>query len=98
MNNAVLVKTSGDVFPIENTSLKGLEIAMDSKLFQAVYLRVKPFFYEGRHYDIMLVDDDGHNRGLWYNKTATDMYHENTKPNDHSIVGDVIFTTNEVWN
>lgn len=94
---AIKVDLYGNKSEVIDTSLEGLQKAVGGYV-QAVYLRVEPFIYKGKEYDIMLVDDDGLPKQLEINHYGLMMYKKNTRPNDNPIVGDVVFTTSRVWN
>jgi len=95
---AIKVDIYGNVSEVKDTSLEGLKEAVGGWL-EAVYLRMMPYKHEGRKYGIMLVDSDGLVVGKNYNRIGTTIYQENTRYyGDNIVVGDVVFTTDEVWN
>jgi len=94
---AIRLSNKGEKTILRETKLKDLQNAVGGYV-EAVYLNKTPFEYEGIKYDVMLCNEDGQAMDLPINSEATRMYHSNTLPNTHIIVGDVVFTSREVWN
>jgi hypothetical protein len=81
---AILIQPSGAMTQVEPQNGQDFSLEEMKRFMNDGYIEVCHFPMQRLR---MIVDEDGHRKGLMYNPIATAFYRMCTRPNDNVIVG-----------